>query len=77
MAHIILRGWIANANLRPISVIKTIKDHTGKNLGDAKRTYDNCLSGKSVEIHGLHEDQAKALYHELRQLSFAVDWSES
>lgn len=73
MPHIILRGWLADADLRPISVIKLIKDYSGHDLGAAKRAYDDCMNGEAVEIHDLQEEQALALCQALRQLSFAVE----
>lgn len=77
MAHLVLRGWLAGAGPRPITVIKAIKDCTGKTLGAAKHAYDDCLRGEIVVIHDLCEDKAQELYKTLQQLSFRVEWQES
>ena len=76
MAHLVLHGWAAGAGHRPITASKAIQDCTGRTLGAAKRAYDECVGGSAVVLHDLHEEQARALYQSLRQLSFRVEWQE-
>ena len=63
----------ANPGAKKIDAVKSIRDHTGLGLSEAKHCIDQCLDGKVVELKTTDASAARELVKELREQFFAAE----